>query len=78
MRKDKHKKGQGLKTRQGIEQETHLMRNTQTQDSDGDVSFKRTQKSDRMEDDQDDPPQNKVKDSGNLLVDPDPVAKMMS
>ena len=31
MGKDKNQKGQGLKTRQGIDQETHLMRNTQTQ-----------------------------------------------
>ena len=32
-----------------------------------------------MEDDQDDPPQNKLlKDPGNLLVNPDPVAKMMN
>ena len=31
-----------------------------------------------MEDDQEDPPQNKVRDSGNLPVNPDPVAKTMS
>ena len=31
-----------------------------------------------MEDDQDDPPQNKLKYYGNLLVNPDPVTKMMS
>ena len=47
-------------------------------DSDGDVSFKRKKKSDRVEDDQDDPAWRKVKDFGNLLVNPDPVAKMMS
>ena len=31
-----------------------------------------------MEDDQDDPPQNKLKDYDNLLVNPHPVTKMMS
>ena len=47
-------------------------------DSDGDVCFKGEKKSDRVDNDQNDTPQKKVKDSGNLLVNPDPVAKMMS
>ena len=75
--KDKNQKGQGLKTCQRIDQDNHLTRNTQTQ-TDGDVSFKRKKKS-GVEEDQDDPPQNKLlKGLGNPLVNLDPVAKMMN
>ena len=76
--KDKNQKGQGLKMRQGIDQETHLMRNTQTQTLMEMSSLKERKKS-RVEDDQDYPPQNKLlKDLDNLIVNPDLVAKMMN
>ena len=64
--------------RQGIDQETHLMRNTQTQTLMEMSSLKERKKS-RVEDDQDYPPQNKLlKDLDNLIVNPDLVAKMMN
>ena len=79
MGKDKNQERPGLNTPQVIDQEIHLVRNTCSGPSfDGDVSFKLKKKSDRVEDNQDDPPQNKMKDSGNLLVNPDSISKMMS
>ena len=78
MGKDKNQERPGLNTLQLIDQETHLVRNTCSGPGfDGDVFFKLKKKSDRVEDNQDDPPQNKMKNSGNLLVNPDSISKMM-
>ena len=47
-------------------------------DSDGDVSFKRKKRLHKVEDDLDILHQDKMKDSGNFTVLPDPVTSMMS